>query len=124
MCRNVFYYSIIGKVMFPIFLQANNAPVNIFVHISWFPRWLSGIKNLLDNAGDAGDSGLIPGPGKSHIQYSCLEKSYGQRSLVGSSPWGHRESDMTEHTRTQHTHVISESESHSVVSNSFRSLGL
>ena len=23
-------------------------------------------------------------------------KSYGQRDLVGSSPWGHRESDMTE----------------------------
>ena len=24
-------------------------------------------------------------------------KSYGQRSLVGYSPWGHKESDMTEH---------------------------
>ena len=91
--------------MFPVFLQANNAPVNIFVHISWFPRWLSGIKNPLDNAGDAGDSGSIPGLGKSHIQCSCLEKSYGQRSLVGSSSWGRRESDMTEHTRTQHTHT-------------------
>ena len=68
--------------MFPIFLQANNAPVNIFVHISWFPRWLSGIKNLLDNAGDAGDSGLIPGSGRSPgegndypLKYSGLENS-------------------------------------------------
>ena len=28
--------------------------------------------------------------------YSCLEKSHGQRSLVGCSPWGREESDMTE----------------------------
>ena len=25
-----------------------------------------------------------------------LEKPHGQRSLVGYSPWGHKESDMTE----------------------------
>ena len=25
-------------------------------------------------------------------------ESHGQRSLVGYSPWGHKESDMTEHT--------------------------
>ena len=30
------------------------------------------------------------------------EKSHGQRSLVGYSPWGHKDSDMTEHT---HTHA-------------------
>ena len=29
-------------------------------------------------------------------QYSCLEKSHGQRKLVGYSPWGHKESDMPE----------------------------
>ena len=28
--------------------------------------------------------------------HSCLEKSHGWRSLVGCSPWGHEESDMTE----------------------------
>ena len=27
-------------------------------------------------------------------------ESHGQRGLSGSSPWGHEESDMTEHTRT------------------------
>ena len=36
------------------------------------------------------------------------EKSHGQRSLVGWSPWGHKESDMTEHICTtssmSHTH--------------------
>ena len=30
------------------------------------------------------------------LQYSCLEKSHGWRSLVGCSPWGRKESDMTE----------------------------
>ena len=45
------------------------------------------------NAGDTGDTGLIPGLGRSPeegngnpLQYSCL----GQRSLVGYSPWGHQ----------------------------------
>ena len=31
-------------------------------------------------------------------------KFHGQRSLSGYSPWGHKESDMAEHTHT-HTHV-------------------
>ena len=30
--------------------------------------------------------------------------SHGQKRLAGYSPWGHRESDMTEHTHT-HTHT-------------------
>ena len=30
------------------------------------------------------------------LQYSCLEKSYGQRSPAGCNLWGHKESDMTE----------------------------
>ena len=47
--------------------------------------------------------GLIPGSGRSPeaghgnpLWYSCLENPHGQRSLVGYSPWGHKESDMTE----------------------------
>ena len=47
--------------------------------------------------------GKIPGlgrsPGGRHgspLQYSCLENPHGQRSLVGYSPWGHKESNMTE----------------------------
>ena len=30
------------------------------------------------------------------LQYSCLEKSHGWRSMVGCSLWGHKESDTTE----------------------------
>ena len=32
------------------------------------------------------------------------EKSHGQRSLVGYSPWGQKESDMIE--ATEHTHTF------------------
>ena len=52
---------------------------------------------------NAGDLGSIPGLGKSlgkghgnPLQYSCLENPHGQRSLAGYSPWGRKESDMTE----------------------------
>ena len=34
------------------------------------------------------------------IQYSCLENPYEQRSLAGYSPWGPKESDMTERLST------------------------
>ena len=45
------------------------------------------VKNLPASAGDARDTGLIPG----------LERSHGQRSLMGYSPWGCKESDVTEY---------------------------
>ena len=48
-----------------------------------------------------GDAGLIPGLGRSPRDLRFLPgKSHGQRSLMGYSPWGHKESDMTEHTQT------------------------
>ena len=41
--------------------------------------------------------GRSPGRGHSNsLQYSCLENPHGQRSLAGYSPWGHKQSDMTE----------------------------
>ena len=50
--------------------------------------------------GDAGSitgSGRSPGVGNGNpFQYSCLEKSHGQRSLVGYSPYGCKEVDITE----------------------------
>ena len=42
-------------------------------------------------------SGRSPGGGHGNpLQYSCLENPHGQRSLVGYSPWGLKESDTTE----------------------------
>ena len=56
------------------------------------------VKTPPANAGDTRDLGRVPGledsPGGGHghpLQYSCLESR--QRSLVGYSPWGHKESD-------------------------------
>ena len=48
--------------------------------------------------------GRSPGEGNGYLlQYSYLENSVDrERSLVGYSPWGHKESDMTE--RLTHTH--------------------
>ena len=40
------------------------------------------------------------------IPVFLLGKFHGQRSLVGYSPWGHKESDSTEHTCI-HTHIQS-----------------
>jgi len=61
------------------------------------------VKNLPANAADARDLSSVPGLGGSPgggndnlLQYSCLEKSHGQRNLAGYSPWGHEESDMIE----------------------------
>ena len=58
-----------------------------------------------------GDLGSIPGlgrsPGGGHgnpLQYSCLENPPEQRSLVGYSPWGRKESDMTDRLRV---HILS-----------------
>ena len=63
-----------------------------------------------ESACNAGDLGSIPGLGRSFggghgnpLQYSCLENSHGQRSLTGSSPWGHKESGVTERLSTAHS---------------------
>ena len=57
---------------------------------------------------NVGDLGSIPGlggsPGGEHgdpLQYSCLENPMDQRSLVDYSPWGHKETDMTEQISTE-----------------------
>ena len=63
------------------------------------------VKNLPANARDTRDVGSIPGSGRSPgegngnpLQYSCLGKSHGQRSLAGYSSWDWKKSDMTEAT--------------------------
>ena len=56
-----------------------------------------------ESACNVGDLGSIPGlgrsPGEGHDnlpQYSCLYNLQGQRSLRSYSPWGCKDSDMTE----------------------------
>ena len=55
---------------------------------------------------NAGDLGWEDSPGRRHgnpLQYSCLENPHGHGSLVGYSPWGHKESDTTEQLNTELT---------------------
>ena len=60
------------------------------------------VKNLPANARDARDVGSTSWVGKTPWRkwqptpIFLLEKSHGQRSLVGYSPWGRKESDTTE----------------------------
>ena len=58
----------------------------------------------------AGDLGSNPGlerfpiEGKGYpLQHSGLETLHGQKKLAGYSPWGHKQSDMTEQLNT---HIV------------------
>ena len=66
------------------------------------PRRREWLKNLPISAGDIRDGGLIPRSGRcpgeekgNPLQYSCLENPMDRGRLVGYSPRGHKESDMT-----------------------------
>ena len=76
----------------------------IWTQSLWFLGFPGGavVKSLPANARGMG---LIPGPGRSPgegngnpLQYSCQENFHTQRNLACYSPWGLKESDMTEHT--------------------------
>ena len=61
------------------------------------------VVQTVKNPCNVGDLASIPGlersSGGGHgnpLQYSFLENPHGQRSLEGYSPWGRKESDMTE----------------------------
>ena len=57
-------------------------------------------KESTSNTGDPGSIPVLgrhPGEGNGNpLWYSCLEKSYGQRSLAGHSPWVYKKLDTTE----------------------------
>ena len=69
------------------------------LHFRGFP----GDSDGKESGYNAGDLGLISGlgrfPGGGHgnlFQYSFLQNPHGQKCLEGYSPWGRKESDMTE----------------------------
>ena len=77
----------------------------------WASQVVLVVKNPSANVGDIRDVGSIPGWRRSPgggcgdpLQYSCLENTHGQRSLVGYSPWDHKESDTIEATQPAFTH--------------------
>ena len=76
----------------------------------------SGLENSMDlygsevkaSAWNAGDLGSIPGLGRYSGEGTALlpGKSHGRRSLVGYSPWGRKELDMTERLHFTSLHFI------------------
>ena len=84
--------------------------------------WIAGVNTSLAFPGgsdgkefafNAEDLGLIPDLGRSPggrqgkpLQYCCLENPHGQRSLVGYSPWDHKEVDTTEQLCTAQQYII------------------
>ena len=66
------------------------------------------VKNLPAKAGDSRDAGLSPGLGRSSgvgngtpLQRAFLPGKYhGQRNLASYSPWGCKESNVTDHVQT------------------------
>ena len=72
---------------------------------SFYPNAMS--SEGKESACNVGDLGSIPrfrrSPGGGHgnpLQYSCLVNPPGKRSLVGYSPWSHKEPDTTERPST------------------------
>ena len=74
--------------------------------VDWASQVVLVVKNLPENAGDIRDMSLISGSGRypggeqgNPLQYACHGWTEdGQRSLVGYSPQGRKELDMTEAT--------------------------
>ena len=82
-------------------LQGTRDNSSLFFPPKYFASGSVG-KESACNAGDTEDAGSItllgrcPGGGRWKPTPIFLpEKSHGQRNLVGYSPWGHKESDMT-----------------------------
>ena len=80
------------------------------------------LKNPPASAGDAGDLGLIPESGKIPWRRAWQPtpvflpgESHGHRSLAGYSPWGPKESDMTECLTHTHTHTHTHMHTHAHV---------
>ena len=83
--------------------------------ITWW-YWLMGFpvgSDGKESTSYTGDLASIPGLGRSqggghgnHLQYSCLENCHGQKSLLGCSPWGHKELDTTEPLSSVHSTLV------------------
>ena len=75
--------------------RRDRLPTKVFLS---FP----GVTDSKESVCSVGDLGSVPGLGRypgggygNPPQYSCLENPHGRRSLVGYSPWGCKESDLT-----------------------------
>ena len=96
-----------------VHLHCPGVPFPSVCTVARLPKWHSGNNDLPANAGDTSDADLIPGLGKipcsrkwQPTQVFLSGRFHGQRSLAGYSPWGCKESDMTEHA-CMHLYIMS-----------------
>ena len=87
-------------------LDSGIASINYLLGQRLFGILLGG-SDSKESACNVGDLGSIPRLGRSPegghgnlLQCSCLENPHGQKCLPGYSPWGLKESNMTEWLRT------------------------
>ena len=76
-----------------------SADVYAYLHKNGGFPGSSDSKECTCNAGDLDsipELGRSPGEGMTTLQYSYLENPHEQKSMVGWSPWSHKESGMTE----------------------------
>ena len=97
-------------------MSSKSAPCTLYTKIiqSQWQAWMyvmgfPGGSDCKESACNERDLDLIHGlggsPGGGHgnpLQYSCLENPQGQRSQLGYSPWGCKQSDTTEPLSTAH----------------------
>ena len=86
----------------PSFYELNLISIRV-IQVLGFPVGSDGKESACnaENPGSISGLGRSPGEGNGNpLQYSCLENPHGQRSLVGYSPWGCKESDTTEQLST------------------------
>ena len=71
-------------------------PRSVF-HLSFLDGSVGKVAYNVGDPGSVPEWGRCPEEGNGNLpQCSLLRESHGQRSLVGCSPWGHRELDSTE----------------------------
>ena len=76
-------------------MGASTSAIVFTMNIQESFQWLS--LGLLNHMATLKARYGFPGEGNGNpLQYSCLENLTGQRSLVGYSPWGHKELDTIE----------------------------
>ena len=84
------FYNIIGKLVYALESRELKKAIE--------PKCTQQNSVVKNPPANAGDTGLIPGSGRSgggngnplHSQVFLPGNSHGQRSLVGYSPWGHK----------------------------------
>ena len=106
------WYAVVHRVANSRIWLTNWTEVNWLKNYLWYQKGLPRWQWLKNPSTDTGDTGSIPGSGRTPgrgngnpLQHSWLKNPMDQRNLVGYSPWGCKESNMTEYTHT-HTHDV------------------